>query len=147
MNLAKICVERPALAVMLNLVFIFLGIVSFSTLTMDLFPKVDIPVVNVRTIWRGAAPQEVESQITREVEDAVATISGIKSLESSSLDSVSIVTVRFVSGTDVNFAHIYDYAHAPLGIRRSGAVDVDLRTHNQYLFTPRVDYVDRDCRQ
>ena len=106
MNLAKICVERPVLAVMLNLVFIFLGIVSFSTLTMDLFPQVDIPVVNVRTIWRGAAPQEVESQITKEVEDAVATISGIKSLESSSLDSVSIVTVRFVSGTDVNFAHI-----------------------------------------
>ena len=106
MNLAKICVEHPVLAVMLNLVFIFLGIVSFSTLTMDLFPKVDIPVVNVRTIWRGAAPKEVESQITREVEDAVATISGIKSLESSSLDSVSIVTIRFVSGTDVNFAHI-----------------------------------------
>ncbi|MDE0636615.1 MAG: efflux RND transporter permease subunit [Candidatus Poribacteria bacterium] len=106
MNLAKICVEHPVLAVMLNLVFIFLGIVSFSTLTMDLFPEVDIPVVNVRTIWRGAAPKEVESQITREVEDAVATISGIKSLESSSLDSISIVTIRFVSGTDVNFAHI-----------------------------------------
>ena len=106
MNLAKICVERPVLAVMLNLVFIFLGIVSFATLTMDLFPEVDIPVVTVRTIWRGAAPQEVESQVTREVEDAVATISGIKSLESSSLDSVSIVTIRFVSGTDVNFAHI-----------------------------------------
>ena len=106
MNLAKICVEHPVLAVMLNLVFIFLGIVSFSTLTMDLFPEVDIPVVTVRTIWRGAAPKEVESQVTREVEDAVATISGIKSLESSSLDSVSIVTIRFVSGTDVNFAHI-----------------------------------------
>ena len=106
MNLAKICVEHPVLAVMLNLVFIFLGIVSFSTLTMDLFPQVDIPVVTVRTLWRGAAPKEVESQITREVEDAVATISGIKSLESSSLDSVSIVTIRFASGTDVNFAHI-----------------------------------------
>ena len=106
MNLAKICVERPVLAVMLNLVFIFLGIVSFSTLTMDLFPEVDIPVVTVRTLWRGAAPQEVESQITKEVEDAVATISGIKSLEASSFDSVSIVTIRFVSGTDVNFAHI-----------------------------------------
>ena len=106
MNLAKICVEHPVLAVMLNLVFIFLGIVSFSTLTMDLFPEVDIPVVTVRTLWRGAAPKEVESQVTREIEDAVATISGIKSLESSSLDSVSIVTIRFVSGTDVNFAHI-----------------------------------------
>lgn len=106
MNLAKICVNQPVLAVMLNLVFIFLGIVSFSTLTMDLFPEVDIPIVSVRTIWRGAAPQEIESQITQEVEDAVATISGINNIESTSLDSVSIVTISFVFGTDVNLAHI-----------------------------------------
>ena len=78
MNLAKICVDQPVLAVMLNLVFIFLGIVSFLTLTMDLFPEADIPVVTVRTIWRGAAPKEIESQITKEIEDAVATISGIE---------------------------------------------------------------------
>ena len=106
MNLAKICVEQPVLAVMLNLVFIFLGIVSFSTLTMDLFPEVDIPVVSVRTIWRGADPKEIESQIAKEIEDAVATISGIDRIESNSLDSVSIVTIAFEFGTDVNFAHI-----------------------------------------
>ncbi len=106
MNLTKICVEHPVLAVMLNLVFIFLGIVSFSTLTMDLFPRVDIPVVTVRTLWRGAAPTEIESQVTKEIEDAVATISGIRDLESVSLDSISIITIRFASGTDVNFAHI-----------------------------------------
>ena len=106
MNLAKICVEQPVLAVMLNLVFIFLGIVSFLTLTMDLFPEADIPVVTVRTLWRGAAPKEIESQITKEIEDAVATISGIERIESNSLDSVSIVTIRFEFGTDVNFAHI-----------------------------------------
>ncbi len=106
MSLAKICVEQPVLAVMLNLVFIFLGIVSFSTLTMDLFPEVDIPMVTVRTVWKGADPKEIESQITKEIEEAVATISGIKSIESSSLDSVSIVIVEFEFGTDVNFAHI-----------------------------------------
>ena len=106
MNLARICVERPVLAVMLNLVFIFLGVVSFSTLTMDLFPQVDIPMVTVRTFWRGAGPKEIESQITKEIEDAVATISGIKSISSTSLDSASIVTIGFQSGTDVNFAHI-----------------------------------------
>ncbi len=106
MNLTKICVEHPVLAVMLNLVFIFLGIVSFATLSMDLFPKVDIPVVTVRTVWPGAAPKEIESQITKEIEDAVATISGIENIESYSLDSVSIVTITFEFGTDVNFAHI-----------------------------------------
>ena len=106
MNLAKICVNQPVLAVMLNLVFIFLGVVSFSTLTMDLFPEVDIPIVSVRTIWRGAAPQEIERQVTQEIEDAVATISGINNIESTSLDSVSIVTISFVFGTDVNLAHI-----------------------------------------
>ena len=106
MNLAKICVNHPVLAVMLNLVFIFLGIVSFSTLTMDLFPEVDIPIISVRTVWRGAAPAEIESQITKEIEDAVGTISGIKNIESTSLDGVSIVTVAFEFGTDINFAHI-----------------------------------------
>ena len=106
MNLAKICVEQPVLAVMLNLVFIFLGVVSFSTLTMDLFPEVDVPIVTVRTVWRGADPKEIESQITKEIEDAVATISGIKNIESHSLDSVSIVTIAFEFGTDINFAHI-----------------------------------------
>ena len=57
MNLAKICAEQPMLAVMLNLVFIFLGVVSFSTLTMDLFPEVDVPIVTVRTVWRDAAAE------------------------------------------------------------------------------------------
>ena len=106
MNLIKICVENPVLTVMLNLVFIFLGIVSFATLSMDLFPEIDVPVVTVRTIWPGAAPQEIETQITKEIEDAVATISGIESIESYSLDSVSIIMITFEFGTDVNFAHI-----------------------------------------
>lgn len=106
MNLSKICVEQPVLAVMLNLVFIFLGIVAFTSLTIDLFPEVENAVVNVRTVWRGASPQEVESQVTQKIEDAVATISGIDTIESYSMESVSIVTVRFAFGTDVNFAHI-----------------------------------------
>ena len=106
MNLARICVEQPVLAVMVNLVFVFLGIVSFSMLTIDLLPEVDIPVVGVTTIWPGANPKEIESQVTKEIEEAVATISGIKSIESYSLDSVSIVTIEFEFDTDVNFAHI-----------------------------------------
>ena len=106
MNLAKVCVEQPVLAVMVNLVFVFLGIVSFSMLTIDLFPEIDIPTVAVTTIWPGANPQEIESQVTKEIEEAVTTISGIKNIESYSLDSVSIVIVEFEFGTDVNFAHI-----------------------------------------
>ena len=106
MNLSRICIEHPVLAVMLNLVFIFLGIVSFSMLTMDLLPRVDIPAVTVRTIWTGANPEEIESQVTKEIEDAVATINGIESIESRSLDSASIVTIRFEFGIDINFAHI-----------------------------------------
>lgn len=106
MNLSRICVEHPVLAVMINLVFIFLGVVSFSGLPMDLFPEVDIPVVTVRTIWVGAGPEEIEGQVTKEIEDAVATISGIKRIESRSLDSVSIVIIEFEFGTDIDLAHI-----------------------------------------
>ena len=106
MNLSRICVEHPVLAVMLNLVFIFLGIVSFSVLTMDLLPEVDIPAVTVQTMWAGANPEEIESQVTKEIEDAVATINGIESIESRSLESLSIVTISFEFGIDINFAHI-----------------------------------------
>ena len=106
MNLAKTCIERPVLAVMVNLVFVFLGIVSFSMLTIDLFPEVDIPIVAVTTIWPGANPVEIESQVTKEIEDAVTTIGGIKSIESYSRDSASIVTIEFEFGTDVDLAHI-----------------------------------------
>ena len=106
MNIAKICVERPVLAVMINLVFIFLGLISFGNLGMDLFPTVDIPIVTVRTIWVGADPTEIESQITERVEDAVSTISGVKEVTSYSLDSVSIVSVEFEFGEDIDVAQI-----------------------------------------
>ena len=62
---------------------------------MDLFPESGYSRGNCSgLLWRGAAPKEIESQITKEIEDAVATISGIERIESNSLDSVSIVTIR-----------------------------------------------------
>ena len=67
MSLAKICVEQPMLAVMLNLVFIFLGVISFSTLAMDLFTEVDVPIVTVRTVWRDAAAERCRPADSLEV--------------------------------------------------------------------------------
>lgn len=104
MNLARVCIKKPVLAVMLNLVFIFLGIISYRNLTVDLFPMIDLPFVTVTCLWRGAGPKEVESQVTEVIEDAVAAIGGIETITSDSMDSISVIRIEFDFGTDVDFA-------------------------------------------
>lgn len=75
--LAKLCIRRPVFATMLILSLVVVGIFSYFSLGVDLFPKVDIPTVVVTIANPGASPEEVETEITRKVEDAVNTISQI----------------------------------------------------------------------
>ena len=106
MNLIEISVKRPVLTVMLITVLVVIGIFSFTRLTIDLFPKVDIPVVTISTIYEGAGPKEVESQVTEKIEDEVSTVSNVKSISSTSMEYVSYVIVEFEVGTDVDMAAI-----------------------------------------
>ena len=73
-KLAEICVARPVFALMLILALVVVGGVSYTKLGIDRFPDVDLPIVSVRTILPGASPEEVESTVTRRIEDAVATV-------------------------------------------------------------------------
>ena len=94
-KLAEICIHRPVFAVMLIMALVVVGGVSYTKLGIDRFPDVDLPIVTVRTALPGAAPEEVESTVTRRIEDAVATVEGIENIRSTSAESVSIVTVTF----------------------------------------------------
>src|SRR5215212_3284281 len=95
-KLAEICVRRPVFATMLILSLTVVGVFSFSTLGVDLFPKIDLPTITVTVVNPGAGPQEVETEITDKIEAAVNTISGIDELRSVSAEGVSQVFVTFL---------------------------------------------------
>ncbi|MFL6208242.1 MAG: efflux RND transporter permease subunit [Pyrinomonadaceae bacterium] len=103
-KLAEICVRRPVFATMLILSLTVVGIFSFFSLGVDLFPKIDLPTITVTVINPGASPQEVETEITEKVESAVNTISGIDELRSTSVEGVSQVFITFLLEKNADIA-------------------------------------------
>jgi len=95
-RLAEICIRRPVFATMLIMCLLVMGAASYRSLGVDYFPKIDFPTVTITTTLRGAAPEEVESQVTKRVEEAVNTISGIDDLRSTSAEGISQVFIQFV---------------------------------------------------
>jgi HAE1 family hydrophobic/amphiphilic exporter-1 len=104
MKLAEISVRRPVFATMMIAVFVVLGLFSYTQLGVDQFPKVDLPTVTVRTALPGASPEEIESRVTKPIEEAVNTISGIDELRSTTLEGVSIVIVQFLLDKNADVA-------------------------------------------
>jgi hydrophobe/amphiphile efflux-1 (HAE1) family protein len=100
--LAALCVRRPIFASVLILVVCVLGIAGYLQLGVDRFPNVDFPVVAVITNQPGAAPEDIETEITDKVEQAVNTISGIDELRSLTTEGVSMVMVTFILEKDIN---------------------------------------------
>ncbi len=95
-KLAEICVRRPVFATMLILSLTVVGLFSYNSLGVDLFPKIDLPTITVTVVNPGASPQEIETEITDKVEGAVNTISGIDELRSTSVEGVSQVYITFL---------------------------------------------------
>src|SRR5258707_180147 len=102
--LAAISVKRPVFASVLILALTVIGAFSFSRLGLDRFPKVDFPTVVVTTRLPGGAPEEVETEITDKIEEAVNTISAIDELRSTSSEGVSQVVVSFLLEKDADIA-------------------------------------------
>lgn len=96
MSLINICVKRPVFATMLIVSLVVTGLASFRELGLDAFPKVDMPTVTITTRLEGASPEEIESNITKRVEEAVNTINGIDELRSTTIEGQSQVFVTFV---------------------------------------------------
>ncbi len=80
------------------------GISAYRSLPRESFPDISIPNILVYTLWPGASPQDVETQVTDELERELQGIDGLKKLTSTSLEGMSVVNVEFVSGTDLDFA-------------------------------------------
>lgn len=102
--LARICVQRPVLASVFMLVILVLGTIGYRGLGVDQFPNVDIPVVVVTTVLPGAAPEEVETEVTDKIEGAVNQISGVDDLNSVSSEGISQVIIMFDLDKDTDVA-------------------------------------------
>ena len=100
MRISYFFIERPVFASVISLMIIFIGLVSLLDLSVREYPKIDEPVVSVRTDYKGAAPEIIESQITKPLEDSIAGIEGIKTLSSVSRQGRSNITVRFKTYRD-----------------------------------------------
>ena len=97
MFLPELCIKRPVLATVMSLLIVLVGVISFLRLTVREYPKIDSPVVSVRTVYQGASPQVIESQVTQPLEDSISGIEGVKTLKSISREEVSQINVEFVS--------------------------------------------------
>src|SRR5687768_6496689 len=94
-KLAEICVRRPVFATVIILALVVIGAFSYLKLGVDRFPNVEFPFVIVTTVLPGAAPEEIETELTDKIEEAVNTISGINELTSFSSENVSVVMIAF----------------------------------------------------
>src|ERR1043165_1797625 len=94
-KIANVCINRPVFATMLNLFLVALGWMSFKEIGVDQFPNVELPIVTVTTTLAGASPEEMETSVTKPLEEIINTIQGIDELTSTTLEGVSQITVTF----------------------------------------------------
>ncbi|GIX03984.1 MAG: hypothetical protein KatS3mg113_0990 [Planctomycetaceae bacterium] len=102
--LAAVCIRRPVFATMLIAALMVSGFVAYPQLGVDRFPSLDLPTVMVRTAYPGAAAEEIETEVTQILEDAVATVAGIEELRSISSEGSSLLLVTFNLNRDLDAA-------------------------------------------
>jgi multidrug efflux pump len=102
--LSNISIERPVLTIVMSLAIVLFGVIGFTYLGVREFPSVDAPVINVSTSYVGANPDVIESQITKPLEDAVNSISGIRTITSTSQEGRSNITIEFELSVDMETA-------------------------------------------
>jgi multidrug efflux pump len=103
-RISEISIERPVLASVMSLLIVVAGAVAFFMLPVREYPDVDPPQVSVRTIYAGASPETVETTITEPIEQVLNGIEGIRTIESTSGFGMSVISIEFVIGRDIDLA-------------------------------------------
>jgi multidrug efflux pump len=104
MKLSEISIRRPVFATVMSLTIVLLGVISFTRLPVREYPDIDPPIVSVVTIYRGASPSVIETEITEILEEEFSTLEGVKSLSSSSREQGSVITIEFELNRNVDEA-------------------------------------------
>ena len=104
MKLSEVSIQRPVFATVMSLAIILFGVIAFSRLPVREYPDIDPPIVSVTTFYRGASPSVIETEITDVLEEQFATLEAVKTIDSSSREQGSVITIEFELSRDVDEA-------------------------------------------
>lgn len=104
MKLPEFSVKRKVTASMMAMILVVLGLISLSRLGLDFFPDIEFPTVSVITAYRGASSEDIESVLTRPLEQIISSVNRVKKVSSQSSEGVSVISVEFEWGTNLDFA-------------------------------------------
>ena len=104
MSLSSISIKRPVLAIVMSLIIVLFGGISFTYLGVREYPAIDPPIITVRTAYAGANADVIESQITEPLEKALNGIAGVRNISSASNQGTSNITVEFNLDADLEAA-------------------------------------------
>ncbi|MCC6375243.1 MAG: efflux RND transporter permease subunit, partial [Moraxellaceae bacterium] len=104
MQLPALCIRRPVLAMVLNLLIVLAGLLAFDRLTVREYPNIDVPTVTVDTLYAGASAAIIESTVTKILEDSLSGIEGVDYLSSISRTGRSQITIAFSQNRDIDTA-------------------------------------------
>lgn len=104
MTICEIAIEKKVTCIMMISGLVLLGLIAIVKLPQELYPRISFPQLTIVTNYSNAAPEEIETLLTKPIEESVGSVSGLKGLQSISREGKSIVTVSFDWGTDIDFA-------------------------------------------
>ena len=104
MSITEIAIKRPTLVVVIFTVLAILGITCYTKLNYELIPKLNFPALSIVTTYPGASANEVESSVTKKLEDALSSLENVKSMQSTSQEGLSSITIELESSADANLA-------------------------------------------
>ena len=103
MNIIKTSINRPSLIIVILSLLLIGGIYSYKSLKYELIPNIEVNVITISTVYGGASPSEIESTVTKKIEDAVSSLQNIKKIQSYSYESLSVVVVQLTANADTDF--------------------------------------------
>src|SRR4030067_1632570 len=104
MDMIRGSLKNPVARFMMAIGIIFLGLIAFSNLAIDLFPEISYPIISITTEYSGASPEDIEISITRQIEKRVSRIQNVRHVSSRSREGISNGMIEFYWGTDLDVA-------------------------------------------
>lgn len=104
MNIIKLSITRPTVVVVIFTILVVFGIFSYNNLNQELMPSISMPTLTVSTVYPGAGPSEVESSVSKKIEDAISSVESIESMNTISMEGFSLIVIEFKMGTDINLS-------------------------------------------
>src|SRR5258708_953253 len=104
MSITELAVKKPTVIAVIFIVLAIFGMVSYNKLSYELLPKFEVPLLVINTVYPGASPDAMETEVTKKIEDKISSLQHVKRIRSTSYESLSVIAVELVSGTNIDAA-------------------------------------------